>query len=513
MLIAFFPRLSLGQQQKPTRRLLRNPRLSIELLEKREVLTDFSPGNLIVLQAGDGSAYSGTAPLFLYEYSINGKLVQMVALPNNLTVGGPGNQPITIDLSAAAGNGQLNRSYDGSVLTFGGVDSGINSITATGSADRVIAIVGNDPAANNFIDTMTHGQFYVGDDNRGAIAESANGPIWSVGHPNQAGGAVSQGVHYFPALGPSLGTQVSAGANIRGVTIGFDNRLYFSTAGSTQTGLAGVYTEAQALPTNANPASDTPVVSALFSASKLGGIYLADVNGTGVLQNGDRLYFIDDGTVGGAGTGGLYVSTYNTAYPGNHWSTAVRLGDGIIADQPNPQASAQLRGLTGTVISPTETDLYVTEFDNVGGNTSYILKFADTGTSVNIASASESGNVVTITTALPNDFTTGQTVAVDGISTGLGGSTMVTDGYNGAWTVTVLDSTHFTYTDTNPHGTGLATVTNQGAADVAVSPTTVATLADGSVTINGNTYAAQGIRGVAFAPVAPTVISLVLLHS
>ena len=106
------------------------------------------------------------------------------------------------------------------------------------------------------------------------------------------------------------------------------------------------------------------------------------MNGTGVLQNGDRLYFIDDGTVGGAGTGGLYVSTYNTAYPGNHWSTAVRLGDGIISDQPNPQPTAQLRGLTGTVISPTETDLYVTQFDNVGGNNSYVLKFTDTGTGV-----------------------------------------------------------------------------------------------------------------------------------
>jgi hypothetical protein len=503
---ASFRSLFRFNQQK--HRALRKPRLSVEGLEKREVLSGFTPGNLIILQAGDGSAYSGTAPLFLYEYSNDGKVVQMVPLPFNQVVGGPGNQPITIDLSAAAGNGQVNRSYDGSVITFGGIDSGINSITANGSADRVIAIVGNDPAAGNFLDTTTHGQFYVGDDNRGAIAESANGPIWSVGHPNQAGGAVSQGVHYFPAPGASIGTQVSAAANIRGVTIGFDNRLYFSTAGSSQTGLAGIYTEAEALPTQANPASDVPVVSALFSASKLGGIYLADVNGTGVLQNGDRLYFIDDGTVGGAGTGGLYVSTYNTAYPGNHWSTAVRLGDGIISDQPNPQPSAELRGLAGTVISPTETDLYVTQFDNVGGNNSYVLKFTDTGTGVDIASASESGNVVTITTAIPNDFTTGQQVAIDGITTGLGGTSIVTDGYNGTWAITVIDSTHFTYTDTNPHGSGLATVSGQGAADVAISPTTVATLADGSVTIGGGTYAAQGIRGLSFAPVAPTIVNL-----
>src|SRR5262249_12433685 len=153
--------------------------LLIELLETRDLLTAFTPGNLILLRAGDGSAYSGTAPLFLDEYDLTlGKMIRTVAIPNNQAVGGPGNQPITIDLSAAAGNGQLNRSYDGSVLTFGGVDAGINSTTATGAADRVIAIVGSKPAGGFSFDTTTHGQFYVGDDNRGAVAESANGPIW-----------------------------------------------------------------------------------------------------------------------------------------------------------------------------------------------------------------------------------------------------------------------------------------------------------------------------------------------
>jgi hypothetical protein len=507
MVPSSFPRFfRRNQQTKPNRSIARKPQLLIERLEKRELLSVFTPGNLIVLRSGDGNTYNGTGPLYLDEYNIaTGNLVQTVAIPNNEVVGGPGNQPITIDLSAAAGNGQLTRSYDGSVLTFGGVDSGTGSATATGSADRVIAIAGNDPAASNFLDTTTHGQFYVGDDNRGAVAETATGPIWAVGHPNQAGGAVSQGVHYFPTPGPSIGTQVSNQANIRGVTIGFDNRLYYSTAGSTSAGLAGIYTEAQALPTAPNPASDVPVVSALFSASKLGGVYLADVNGTGVISNGDRLYFLDDGTVGGAGTGGIYVSTYNTAFPGNHWSTAVRIGEGIIDAQPHPQPTAQLRGLAGTVISPTETDLYVTEFDNVAGNNSYVLKFADSGTGVAIASASETGNTVTITTMIANQFTTGQSVVVDGINTG---GSATTSGYNGSWHITVLDPTHFTYTDTNPDGSNLATVNNQGAADVAVSSSTIAHLADGSVVIGTGMFAAQGLRGVSFAPVAPTSISL-----
>jgi hypothetical protein len=502
-----FPRGKRHQASRPARR---KPRPALEPLERRELLTAYTPGNLVLLQAGidPPGGFNGTAPLFLNEYRTDGTLVQSKDIPNTQAVGGPGNQPITIDLSAAAGNGQLNRSYDGSVLTFGGVDAGINSTTATGSADRVIAIAGKDPAVANFLDTTTHGQFYVGDDNRGAIALTATGPIWAVGHPNQAGGAVSQGVHYFPTPGPSFGTQVSNQANIRGVTIGFDGRLYYSTAGSTSAGLAGIYTEAQPLPTIPNPTSDVPVVSALFSASKLGGIFLADVNGTGVLSNGDKLYFLDDGTVGGPGTGGLYVSTYDTSYPGNHWSTAVRLGDAPAQDLN----VGNLRGLAGTVISPTEVDLYTTAFDNKAGNTSYVQKWVDTHSGVNIASASEVGNLVTITlpSTVPFPFASGQTVVVDGIPTGLGGTSIVTDGYNGSWHIMNVDPVMhtFQYMDTNVHGTGLATVTGVGAADVAVTPTTIRTLANGSVTIGGMTYAAQGLRGVAFAPVDPTTVTL-----
>src|SRR5262249_9138991 len=162
-------------------------------------------------------------------------------------------------------------------------DSGVNNgtftppATPTGSANRVVAVAGNNPAAGNFLNTTTYGPFYVGDDNRGSVAESATGPLWTAGHPNPAGGAASPGALFFPTVsqpgpGSQAGTQVSAGANIRGINIGFNNVLYFSTAGSTSTGLAGVYSEAQSLPSQANPASDVPVVKALFSASKLGGI-------------------------------------------------------------------------------------------------------------------------------------------------------------------------------------------------------------------------------------------------
>src|SRR5262249_55668868 len=81
-------------------------RLSLEPLEERLNPGPFTPGNLVVLQAGDGvNQYVNQAPLFLNEVNPStGANVQQKAIPNNETVGGIGNQPITLDLTAAAGN-------------------------------------------------------------------------------------------------------------------------------------------------------------------------------------------------------------------------------------------------------------------------------------------------------------------------------------------------------------------------------------------------------------------------
>src|SRR5262249_56159786 len=95
--------------------------------------------------------------------------VQQNAIPATGGVGKAGNQPLTIDLSAAAGNGLLTRSYDGSALTFGGVDSTLNNggltspATPTGQNDRVLAVLAGNPPAANKPDTTTHGQSYFRD--------------------------------------------------------------------------------------------------------------------------------------------------------------------------------------------------------------------------------------------------------------------------------------------------------------------------------------------------------------
>lgn len=501
--------------------------------------TAYAPGNLIILQAGTGidstggatPVYQTTGQLYLNEITTTGAQVQQTIVPSNLPVGGAGNQPVTIDLSSSPGNGQLTRSYDGSVLVFGGIDAGLNSpnqggkAAAYNSGDRVMAIAGNNPAAADFLNTTIHGPFYDGDDNRGGVADTKNGPIYSVGHPNQAGGAVSNGVHYFGSYGPSIGTQVSASLNIRGGAIGFDHRFYGSTAGmiSAAGNVAGIFTEIKPLPNEADagPAVDIQVVPALFSGSKLGGIFLADMNGDGINDNGDRLYFVDDGTVGGAGTGGLYVATWNDLITANawnssslpyvnHWSLPVRLGDAPAQDVN----VGNLRGVTGTVMSPTEAQIYTNAFDNKANHVSYIHQWIDTGAGVAVANAQIlTGTTVQITTLSPHNYVSGETVVVDGVGAATSGAAALTQGYNGSWVVTVIDSTHFTYNDTNTGATALTPIANKGAANRAVTPTVILSQPTGNNTfyngnVAGSSFASIGLRGIAFAPVAPTTVSL-----
>ncbi len=489
------------------------------------------------LAAGSPAPNTSTATGGAFAYAV----VQQSSIPAVGGDGNPANQPVTIDLSAAAGNGQLTRSSDGSSLNFDGVDSTVNNggltapSTPTGQDNRDIGVLTGNPNTASDYNTTTQGPFYVGDDNRGSVT-GPGGQIWSAGHPNQAGGAVSQGVHYFSTTGPSIGVQVSASTNIRGINIGFDNRVYFSTAsgigGATILNTAGIFTDAQALPTSPTPANDIQVVPALFGASKLGGIFFADVNGDGILSNGDKLYFLDDGTVGGAGTGGIYVSTWNDANTSNpwntpnnaaavaagyvdHWSVPVRLGDAPV--QNGSGGVGQLRGLTGTVLANGTVELYTTAYDDSAQDNSIIEQWVDPNSGVSVVKATESGTTVTLTTRGSLGSSLGS-VQIDGVvvttatSNGLGLAAL-NQGYNGDFSLTLVsansDGTYtYTYTDTNSGANNLAEIDNTGAADQTLTGTVIAEANSGQDVIAGKDYGDIGLRGVAFAPVAATSVTL-----
>src|SRR5262245_21858956 len=128
-------RLARKQRPTTTQRINLNkflPRL--DALEIRDVPAAFAPNNLVVLRVGDTTNYVTTAPIYLEEYQPNKlaggttalTLVQTVSVTSK-ALSTPGNQVITSDLNNGTGVGQLNRSFDSSLLTFGGIvaDSGI----------------------------------------------------------------------------------------------------------------------------------------------------------------------------------------------------------------------------------------------------------------------------------------------------------------------------------------------------------------------------------------------------
>ena len=97
-------------------------------------------------------------------------------------------------------------------------------------------------------------------------------------------------------------------------------------------------------------------------------------------------------------------------------------------------------------------------------------------------------------------------VTTSGTSNGLG-TAALTQGYNGTWTVTGSGNT-WTYTDTNSGAASLTPITNAGAAQATVSGTIIAEANAGTDVIGGKNFGDIGLRGVAFAPVAATTVTL-----
>jgi hypothetical protein len=515
----------------------------------------FTGGDLVVLQSGDGLVNypSGTgAPVFLDEINptatvditgtntpitttftpdaslnlstqLGTSYVEQIAIPGQANNNVPGNQPLTIDLGSPGASGSLNRSADGSELAFTGDDAPIGGI-GVGDSQKTIGVVGVNPIPSN-INTTTDGTFDVGDENRGAVIANST-TIYNYGHPP------SGGLRYFNGVGADSGTTISDDgngtiSNVRGATIAFNGRLYWTTAAkSTDDPIAGVYTSlVGALPTTPEnqsapitqisatgtqaggpgaatititttlaslltPASDGHQVVILSGVSsspyntdflvlshtmstitflnqtasaktltsnsigngtstvgtvalgdvlvvsvnntgtnsqgaapnpsfeanvaKLGPVWFADMNGTGVLQPGDRLYYEDGddsgtndlgtGPAGSAasgerGTSGIYVSTLEA--DGVTWTLPQLVTDGPAGgqgDTGSPTTPAETRGLIGEVLSPTDVQLYATDNDLTAGDVTSLISVND---------VLHSGSADTVTSSLmqaaPND--------------------------------------------------------------------------------------------------------------
>jgi hypothetical protein len=311
----------------------------------------FTPGNVVVVRIGDGSAAltSAATATFLLEYTPAGVLVQTIALPTATT----GANSILTNTGSSSSDALLTRSVDGRYLVLTGYDAAVGtaSLTATPSAttNRIIGRV----AADGTVDTSTRlADAFSGSSTSGANIRSAatvdGTAFYAVGS--------NTGVRYVPfgnaAATATTAVTTAAPTNNRVVNI-FNGNLYISSASGSFQGISQVGT---GLPTT----GPQPITQLAGFPTATGpqpyAFYFADLSTT--VPGVDVVYVADDRT---ASPGGIQ----KWSLVGSTWTL-----NGSIVSSP----ATAIRGLDGSTAGTTVSlaasgngGLYIVS-DNAGYN-------------------------------------------------------------------------------------------------------------------------------------------------
>jgi hypothetical protein len=185
----------------------------------------FTPGNLAVLRAGDGTQAltSSGNTIYIDQFTPSGTLVNSVAVPD------AGDGALLVSGTAAT-EGGLGRSLDGTLLTFAGYHAERGAFSTSlanqsgAAAPRGLATV----SAQGLYTLMeTSATVYSGNNIRGATGDGTNN-FWTAGS--------SKGTYWFNPPQAPVDVQTSGGNTIAVRTR--SGNLYFST----QKGAGGIYT-------------------------------------------------------------------------------------------------------------------------------------------------------------------------------------------------------------------------------------------------------------------------------
>ncbi len=301
---------------------------------------NFTPGNLVVVRIGDGTAAltSAATAVFLDEYTPAGVFVQTIPLPT--TISGP-NFRLT-NSGSATSEGLLNLSVNGQYLVHAGYDAalGTASVVSTTSATNPRVVARIDLAGN--VDTSTAlGDAYSGNNIRSATSDDGT-QFWTAGTAPTGGGV------RFATFGATTTTQLSTTiTNIRMVRIDSGQLYVSSSTGAFQ----GVSTVGTGLPTTAGQ-----TITLLPGFPTAAGPSAYD-------------YFFADATT-------LYVADDRTTALGGIQKWTFSAGTWTLQYTLNPAASTGCRGLTGSVSGGVAT-LYATTTTVAGVNS--IVQVTDTG--------------------------------------------------------------------------------------------------------------------------------------
>lgn len=179
----------------------------------------FTAGNLVVLQAGDGTtALVNTGnKILLREFDLQGLATFSVAVPTAAA------GPLLISGSASS-EGALSLSANGKYLVFAGYARSLPNTTALSgsSASAINRGVGIVDAAGGYTRIATSTTFFTGNNIRGA-ASDGNHNYWAAGSNN--------GTAYFGLNAPALAVQ-NAVTNTRCISVA-NNSLYLSCGSGT----------------------------------------------------------------------------------------------------------------------------------------------------------------------------------------------------------------------------------------------------------------------------------------
>lgn len=270
------------------------------------LLAQITPGNLVVVRAGDGAAALGSAANVINyeEFTLAGAPVQTIPL-----VG------VTISGSATS-EGFLTQSADGNYLIGVGYAAAVGTASVNGTTSATVARVVVRLGLDGSIDTSTAlGDAHSGGSIRSAVSYDGT-QFWTAG----AGSGTSPGVRYA-TLGGTTSTQLSTSVtNVRHVNI-YGEQLYVSSASGTFQGVSAVGT---GLPTTSGETITLLPGFPTATGPSSYDFFFADA---------DTLYVADDRT---NGNGGLqkWVQSAGT------WTLLYTLA---------PAANVGCRSVTGTV--------------------------------------------------------------------------------------------------------------------------------------------------------------------
>ncbi len=177
----------------------------------------FSPGSLVVLQVGDGSASlsSSATAVFVKELTTNGAVLQTITVPAT------GGSKLTLSGTATT-DGEIAVSADKILLTFAGYVATAGTAGPVGAdASTVNRAVGVLDTNGNFLRVAVSDTACNGANVRGAVSDGVN--YWFSGDSGDSGDTLG-GIWFSSNGGAPL--QVRPG-NLRAVAI-VGSQLYFS---------------------------------------------------------------------------------------------------------------------------------------------------------------------------------------------------------------------------------------------------------------------------------------------